>query len=71
MAGRGLRWLALAISTALMFAATVVVLLHFIPGPRTQVDYLIIGTTATLVSLAAVFGGVAAVASLGFKRRRR
>jgi hypothetical protein len=71
MTGRAQRWLALAAATALMFAATVVVLLRIMPAPRTPADYLIIGTTATLISLAAVFGGVALVSRLRFPRRWR
>jgi hypothetical protein len=71
MIGRAQRWLALAAAAVLIFLAAVLGLLHLISAPRTSVDYLIIGTSATLLALVAVFGGVALVASLRFPIRRR
>jgi hypothetical protein len=45
----------LAVAVALLFTATVVVLLQVIPPPRRDTDYLVIGGVATFVALLAVF----------------
>jgi hypothetical protein len=71
MNSAGQRWFALAAATILVFGVTVMLLMHLIPAPRTPADYLIIGTMATLISLVAVFGGVALISSLRFPGRRR
>jgi len=49
------RTLSLAGATALIFAATVAVLLFVIPGPRKPTDYMVIGAVATLASLLLLF----------------
>lgn len=46
---------ALAIAMILVFGAVVTVLLHLIPEPRKETDYLVIGTLATFASLATLF----------------
>jgi hypothetical protein len=52
------RWLLLATAEAIVFAATVMILSRVIPGPHTPTDYLIVGTTATLVALAAAYAAL-------------
>jgi len=41
----------LGAGVALLFAATVGLLLHFIPGPHKPTDFLVIGALATLLCL--------------------
>jgi hypothetical protein len=43
----------LAISTALAFAAIVMLVLRLLPGPHTRLQYLIAGTTPTALGLVA------------------
>ena len=45
----------LAASTVCLFAACVGILFQILPGPRTSVDYLVIGGIATFASLLVVF----------------
>jgi Na+/melibiose symporter-like transporter len=49
------RILILAAGTISVFAGVVGVLLHVIPGPHKQLDYLVIGSAATLAALVALF----------------
>jgi hypothetical protein len=49
------RTLSLAAATALIFGATVAVLLFVIPGPRKPTDYLVIGAVATFACLLLLF----------------
>ena len=65
------RWASLVAAAAIVFAVTAALLTRLIPGPHTQLDYLIIGTTATLLALVLLFallGGVVAIRK--FRRRR-
>jgi len=45
----------LAVMTALVFTATVALLLYVMPGPHRSTDYLVIGAVATLVCLLLLF----------------
>jgi Na+/melibiose symporter-like transporter len=46
---------ALALGMALVFAATVAILLVVMPGPHKSTDYLVIGCVATLLCLLLLF----------------
>lgn len=52
---RGTRFAILSLAAAIIFVAVCAVGLHFMPEPRTETDYLVVGSIATLASLAAVF----------------
>lgn len=61
-----------------IFVVVTIVLLKLMPGPRKDSDYLVIGSIATLVSLAAVFVLVTTTNKQGgkfsdvfFKKRRK
>jgi hypothetical protein len=60
---------------ALIFAATVGILLKLIPEPRKDTDYLVIGGIATFVAMAALFVVLITTefksAEVFFKRRKR
>ena len=49
------RTTALAIGIVFLFAATVGLLVHFIPGPHKPTDYLVIGAVATLLCMLLVW----------------
>jgi len=49
------RNLALALGMAIVFAATVAILLVVMPGPHKSTDYLVIGCVATLLCLLLLF----------------
>ncbi len=49
------RNIALALGMAIVFAATVAVLLVVMPGPHKSTDYLVIGCVATLLCLLLLF----------------
>ena len=49
------RWLVLLAAAAILFGVTAAIGFALIPSPRTETDHLVIGTTATLVALIAVF----------------
>jgi len=49
------RNIALALGMAIVFAATVAVLLAVMPGPHKTTDYLVIGCVATLLCLLLLF----------------
>ncbi len=63
MSNSAKRWIPLAAATAIVFAATVMLLMRLIPPPHRPADYMIIGAMATLISLITVFGGVAIIPS--------
>jgi Na+/melibiose symporter-like transporter len=46
---------ALALGMAIIFAATVAILLVVMPGPHKSTDYLVIGCVATLLCLLLLF----------------
>ncbi len=50
------RALAITAAAAGVFALSVIVGLQLTPEPRTQLDYLVIGSVATFLMLGAVFG---------------
>lgn len=50
------RVLAVAAAAIVVFALSVIVGLRLTPEPRTQLDYLVIGSVATFLMLGAVFG---------------
>jgi Na+/melibiose symporter-like transporter len=49
------RNVALALGMAIIFAATVAILLVVMPGPHKSTDYLVIGCVATLLCLLLLF----------------
>lgn len=68
----------LGVAVLAIFVTVTAILLKLMPGPRKDSDYLVIGSVATLVSLAAVFVLVISTArksgklsSVFFKRRRK
>ncbi|MCC6536864.1 MAG: hypothetical protein IT162_04900 [Bryobacterales bacterium] len=46
----------LAAAMVFVFLSVAAVLMKFIPAPRKETDYLVIGTLATFASLATLFG---------------
>jgi hypothetical protein len=50
------RVLIVALIAAAVFAGAVAAGLRLTPEPRTQIDYLVIGSVATFLTLGAVFG---------------
>jgi hypothetical protein len=61
-----------------VFVCVTAILLKLMPGPRKDADYLVIGTVATLVSLAVAFilvvttmGTPGKLTDIFFKRRRK
>ena len=65
-------------AVAVIFVAVAAILMKLIPAPRKDSDYLVIGSVATLVSLAAVFVLVTSTtrkpgdgSGVFFKRRRK
>jgi hypothetical protein len=69
------RVLVLAAVFCALFGVTVIVLLRIMPGPLKETDYLIIGCSATLVSLLVLFFLLVFTwikdPNAFFKRRRR
>lgn len=53
-----MRIVILAVAFFLTFGAIVLIGLQVLPKPHSEVDYLVIGSTATFVSLAVVFFAV-------------
>jgi len=45
----------LALAVLVIFVTVTAILLKLIPGPRKDSDYLVIGSIATLISLAVIF----------------
>jgi uncharacterized membrane protein len=67
-----------SVAVLLIFVAVTAILLKLTPGPRKDSDYLVIGSVATLVSLAVVFVLVIStsrksgkLSNVFFKRRRK
>ena len=50
-----LRILALVAGAIVVFVSVVALLLQVMPGPHKQLDYLVVGSVATLAALVAVF----------------
>ena len=50
------RMVALVLGVVAEFAAVVGILIAILPGKRSSVDYLVVGTLATFIALATVFG---------------
>lgn len=68
----------LGLAVMAIFVAVTAILLKLMPGPRKDSDYLVIGSVATLISLAAVFvlvistsGKSGKLSEVFFKRRRK
>ena len=53
-----IRWLALALALAALFAGVVLAMLHSLPRPHTQADYMMAGGLATMVTMLALFGAL-------------
>lgn len=56
MSSRVKNWIVLAVAVILVFGVTVAIGLRLAPQPHTDTDYLVIGSIATLLALAALFG---------------
>ena len=52
---RALRILILCLALLFIFGASVAVLMRVLPGPHTEMDYLVIGAVATFATLLALF----------------
>ncbi len=52
------RWATLAGAAVCVFGVTVAIGLRLTPPPRTETDYLVIGSAATFLSLSALFAVV-------------
>ena len=66
-------WL-LVLATLCVFAAVAAILLQLMPGPLKSMDYFVIGSVATLLSLLALFLVMASTSSAArsvFLRRRK
>ena len=50
-----LRNAALGLSIAIVFALVVVMMANVMPAPLRQIDYMVIGSVATLVSMSVLF----------------
>jgi hypothetical protein len=55
MSSSGLRKLMVAVGIAVVFLAVAAVLLKVLPAPHSPTDYLVIGASATMVSMVALF----------------
>ena len=51
MKKRTSRWLTLGAGIAVLFAASIAILLKVIPEPHRNLDYLVIGAVATFLSM--------------------
>ncbi|MFN0101599.1 MAG: hypothetical protein ACKV2U_05845 [Bryobacteraceae bacterium] len=51
MGKRNSRWFTLAGGIAVLFVATIAILLKVIPEPHRNLDYLVIGAVATFLSM--------------------
>ncbi len=68
------RAILLAVGMACLFAAVAAIMIKVMPAPLKEADYFVIGSVATLVSLAALFVMVAMTSKGGsgiFVKRRR
>ena len=68
----------LGLAVMVIFVTVTAILLKLVPSPRTDSDYLVIGSVATFISLAAVFvlvistsGTSGKLSGVFFKRRRK
>lgn len=65
----------LTVSALIVFGVMGVTLLRVLPGPRQPADFLVIGTLATLVTLAALFVAIIAggpkMRDIFYKRRQK
>lgn len=75
MSPRVKNWIVLVLAVLLVFGVTVAIGLKLLPGPHTDTDYLVVGSIATLLALAALFGVLLATVFKGsgafFQRRQR
>ena len=55
MGSRAVRYLVLAVAILLLFLAVVAIGLRLLPAPHSESDYLVVGSVATFVALAALF----------------
>jgi hypothetical protein len=63
----------LAISAVLVFVVIALLLVRFLPQPRKDSDYLVIGAVSTLAALGVVFGALlqrGGIQDTFFKRRK-
>jgi uncharacterized BrkB/YihY/UPF0761 family membrane protein len=64
----------LAAAILILFGTVSAVLLHLLPGPHKETDYLVIGAVSTLVSLLALFlvliTGFMRLPNVFFKKRK-
>ncbi len=69
------RPLLLVLATLCVFVVTTAILLQLMPGPLKSMDYFVVGTVATLMSLLALFlviiGTSSAAREIFFKRRKK
>ena len=69
------RTISLALALVIIFAAVAGIMLKLMPAPLKDSDYLIIGTVATMVSLAVLFVVLIVISgkasSVFFKRRKK
>jgi hypothetical protein len=49
------RWTSLSCAALIIFSVTVVIGLQLLPGPHSEMDFLVIGCIATLLSLTVLF----------------
>jgi hypothetical protein len=68
----------LGIAVMVIFVSVAAILMKLIPGPRKDSDFLVIGSVATLVSLAAAFvmlimttGKPGKLSDIFFRRRKK
>ena len=64
----------LALAAPCVFLVVAAVMLKMMPGPLRESDYLVIGSVATLVSLAVIFMAVIATSKardVFFKKRKK
>lgn len=68
------RILPLVLAAVMIFVLAAGLLLKVMPEPRSDADYLIIGSVATLAALAVLFGVIIAASKstdIFFKRRKK
>lgn len=69
-----MRFLALGLAAACIFAVAAALMLRFMPAPLKESDYLVIGSVATLAALLVLFVVVVATSKSSdvfFKKRRK
>ena len=55
MSSMGVRTLMVAVGIAIVFFVVAAIMLKVLPGPHSPTDYLVIGASATMVSMVALF----------------